>query len=120
MEMNLSPDHLYILQEAVNGHLNETGQKLFKDIHRDVISGKYKMPWFHGIENMTIGHQGFVFWKGKEIEHFNPGWAYSKEAKLNAKELKDRCCHLEKISVQINTATVIWNWEKHQSIQGGI
>lgn len=112
---DLIPHHLYILQEAVNGHLNETGQKLFEEIHRNVVSGKYKKPWFHDIKNLTIDNQGYVFWKGKEIEHFNPKWAYSKEAMKSAKELKNRCCHLEKLNVSVNTATVIWNWEKYQT-----
>jgi len=59
---------------------------------------------------MTIDHVGYIYWKGVIVEHFEQPWAYSKEAKENAQELKRRCDILESKGITLNITTVIWNW----------
>ena len=55
---DLDPTHLWIIQEAVNGNLNEKGLGVFKEVYDQVTSGKYQKPWFHGIEHLTRDHEG--------------------------------------------------------------
>ena len=103
---------LSLVEGAVNGFLTTEGIKAFNKLHETVVTGKYKQPWFHGIENMTIDDVGFIYWKGAIVEHYEQPWAYSKEAKENAIELKRRCHILESKGIPLNITIVIWNWVK--------
>ena len=67
----LAPLDLKLVENAVNGFLNEEGIKAFDQLHETIVAGKYQQPWFHGIENLTIDHVGYVYWKGAIIEHMN-------------------------------------------------
>jgi hypothetical protein len=106
----LAPLDLKLVESAVNGFLSEEGIKVFNQLHETIVAGKYKYPWFHGIENMTIDHVGYVYWKGAIVEHYEQPWAYSKEAKESAQELKRRCEILESKGIPLNITTVIWRW----------
>jgi hypothetical protein len=99
----LSPIDLKLLEMAVNGWLNEAGEVAFDDLYGQVSGGNYSAPWFHGIEHLTIDHGGYVYWKGREVDHYTPSWAYSDEAKGHALELAERCRLLERIGVEVNT-----------------
>jgi hypothetical protein len=101
---------LSLVESAVNGFLTTEGIKAFNKLHETVAAGEYKMPWFHGIKNMTIDHVGYVYWKSAVVEHYEQPWAYSKEAKENAHELKRRCDILESKGIPLNITTVIWTW----------
>jgi len=107
---DLDPIHLKLIEDAVNGFLNEKGIEYFKEIHKSVISGQYKKPPFHGIENMTIDHIGYVHWKGVIVEHYTLSWAYSEEAHKSALELERRCKILESRGIIPDTNSAIWNW----------
>jgi hypothetical protein len=65
----LAPLDLKIVESAVNGFLTADGIEAFNKLHKTVATGEYKQPWFHGIENMTIDHVGYVYWKGAIVEH---------------------------------------------------
>lgn len=91
---DLDPRHLKLLENAVNGFLNEQGEAAFEDLYKSALRG-YKKPWFHGIENMTIENSGYVKWKGTVVEHYTLSWAYSIEARGQAFELARRCVILE-------------------------
>jgi len=106
----LDPSDLKFLEYAVNGFLNEQGEAIFKAFHKTVMSG-YKKPWFHGVENLTINHSGFVRWKGSIVEHYNISTAYSAESKADAQELGRRCAILETKGIEPTTRTAIWEWE---------
>lgn len=80
----LDPLDLKLVESAVNGFLSEEGIKVFNQFHETIVAGKYKDPWFHGIENMTIDHVGYVYWKGVII--------------------------LENKGIPLNITTVIWRW----------
>ena len=111
---DLSPEHLWLIQEMVNGHLNELGEQEFEKLYLAALAeGGYKKPWFHGIEHLTIDHEGYVLWKEKHVEHFNPGWCWSNEAKEQAEEVARRCRYLESIGVMPSNVTVVWGWEKY-------
>ncbi len=110
----LSPEHLKLLEMAVNGFLNEKGETKFKELHETVTAGKYRKPFLHGIEHMTIDHEGYVYWKGQHVEHYDFPFAFSKDGKTEALRLANRCQHLEKKGVEVSVTTAIWNWEKYK------
>jgi len=108
---DLDPRHLKLLENAVNGFLNEKGEAAFEDLYQHALRG-YKKPWFHGIEHLTIDHTGFVKWKGIVVEHYTLSWAYSDEAETQAHELARRCLNLEGEAGEIPTMhNAIWTWE---------
>ncbi len=109
---DLSPNDLGLVEMAVNGECNEGGLIAFRDLHERVVAGTYHPQWFRGIKHMTIDHEGYIFWKGQEIEHYSPGFSYSQRAKEQALELADRCKRLELDGIPVSTATVIWGWKE--------
>lgn len=108
----LSPLDLALVESAVNGFLTEEGTKVFDKLHGTVLAGKYRQPWFHDIENLTIDHVGYIYWKGIVVEHYECPWAYSEEAKESAKELERRCKTLESKGITPSNHTAIWVWEE--------
>jgi len=106
---DLAPEHLKLVENAVNGFLNENGKVEFYRLHKMVKAG-YKKPWFHGIENFTIDHVGYVYWKGKRVEHYNFPWAYSEDGYTQALELARRCKILEGRGIEPSSRTAIWKW----------
>jgi hypothetical protein len=59
-------------------------------------------PFFHGIEHLTIDDEGYVSWRGKRVEHFEPDFAQTDAAKGKARILAARCKHLEAIGKDVN------------------
>jgi len=110
----LSPPHLRLVEIAVNNGLSESGEIALNKLHQNVLRG-YKPDWFHGIEHLTIDHEGYVYWKNIQVEHYTPSWAYSAEARVSAIELVDRCRIVEKRGDKPTTCSVIWNFENTKS-----
>ncbi len=108
---DLDPNDLYLLQEAVNDNLTEYGWQAFDELCGKVREG-YIKPYLHGIEHLTIDHEGFVYWKGQHVEHYNQPWAYSKEGKTEALEVARRCKILEAEGKPISTTSIIWTWNR--------
>lgn len=106
----LDPGDLCLLQAAVNGWLEEPGEIAFYDLYKRVSKGQYQKPWLQGVTHLTRDHEGFVFWKEHEIEHWSGDLPYSKEGKQEAQELARRCKILESRGQPITTNTIIWNW----------
>ena len=107
---DLAPEHLYLVQEAANGHLSEQGEVAFYQLYSSVLEG-YKKPWLHGIEHLTIDHEGYVYWKGKQVEHYDFPWAYSEAARAEALEIARRCSILEGKGIEPSAISVVWKWE---------
>lgn len=110
----LCPIDLCLLEAAVNGWLDESGRVAFDELYDRVSSGNYSVPWLHGIEHLTIDHQGYVYWKDRHVEHYNLPWAYSDDAKKQALELAEKCRHLERIGVEVNVINTVWDWELYE------
>jgi hypothetical protein len=106
---DLAPEHLALLQGAVNGHLNDKGQAAFHELVENVRGG-YVKPWLHGIEHLTIDHEGYVSWRGQRVEHYTPSWAYCEEAKQQARELAERCRQLEAEGKAVNKFNAVLDW----------
>ena len=112
---DLEPAHLKLVELAVNGFLNEEGKTAFRELYDSAQAG-YTKPWFHGLEHLTRDHVGYVYWRGKVVEHYTLDWSGSAEAKKAAKEVARRCRLLEDRGVETNVTNVIWKWP--QSAEG--
>lgn len=116
---DLDPDHLWLLQECVNGNLNESGDKLVREIHDQVMAGSYRKPWLCGVENLTRDHQGYVYWKGIRVEHYSfPGKGAHERMKAAAEELARRCRILESKGIPVSCTTAVWHWDNSKP-EGG-
>jgi len=115
---DLEPSDLKLTELAVNGHLNDKGIKVFDDLYGRVVTGKYKKPWLHGVEPMTRDHEGFIFYKDKQVEHFSGFYVNSLEAKRHLTELRSQCAYMERNGMEVSCANVVWGWEKHRDAYG--
>ena len=96
----LSPSHLRLVETAVNNNLTDLGQKAFDDLFSQVQNGSYRKPWFHGIEHVSQDHNGYVYWKGKQIEHFSYG--NQQDEKVGAEKFAERCRRLEASGYEVS------------------
>lgn len=102
----LSPEHLGLLEDAVNGNLNDLGNKMFKDLHTQVIEDRYTKPWFMGVEHVTIDHEWYVYWKGIHVEHFTLS-IKDNDWKKDTEELAEVCRSLEAANIPVTAHTYI-------------
>jgi hypothetical protein len=109
---DLAPEHLYLVQMAVNGQLNANGEAAFAKLYDEVMAGAYRKPWLGGVEHLTRDHEGYVYWNGVHVEHYNAGYASTPEGKAECEELGRRCRYLESIGVQPDAAECIWWWDE--------
>jgi len=103
---DLAPGHLKLIENAVNGFLTVEGEEDFQKLYEQVQEG-YQKPYFHGIKNLTIDLQGYVYWKGQRVEHYNQPWAYSQEGYKAAQELAKRCRKLEAEGEKVSFSNII-------------
>ena len=108
---DLSPEHLKLIEMAVNDRLNEKGMAAFHALYEQVQAG-YRKPWFHEIEHLTIDHEGYVFWKDQHVEHYDLPWAFSEAAKIEARELAQRCILLERTGYEVDMGNTVWRWDR--------
>ncbi|MDO9177626.1 MAG: hypothetical protein Q7U16_04755 [Agitococcus sp.] len=103
----LTPLHLALTQLAINGPLSEEGECALYALHQEVISGEYAghPHWFHGITHLTQDHEGYVYWRGKHVEHYS----YHDDAaeKIAALQLAADCLALEAKNFPVNGRTAI-------------
>lgn len=105
---DLTPEHLKLLELAVNGYLNETGLEEFEKLYQAVESG-YQRPAYLGVEFMDRNQEGFVFFKGQRVEHYSSFWAYSLDARAALKRLQQQCLFLEANGLPV-THTLQCSW----------
>lgn len=108
---DLSPGDLYFLQVMANAGPTEVTEAMevrLSELANNVKNG-YKKPWLCGIENLTKDHEGFVYWKGIQVEHYSH-MDYHKE-KAAAEELARRCTILESKGIPVNGTNAIWKWK---------
>ena len=63
---DLIPFDLWLVQGAVNGHLNEHGQQAFRELAARADAG-YCIGWLHGIEHLVMAPDGYVSWHGRNV-----------------------------------------------------
>ena len=113
---DLDPSDLKLVELAVNGFLNEAGKLAFAELHSNVTKpDDYTRPWFLGIEHVTRDHEGYIYWKGVAVEHFDhdvwteDGWRDRMRA--DAEKLAARCKILEEIGDKPTLNSAAWRWE---------
>ncbi len=107
---DLSPEHLHLTECAVNGFLSDEGWRVFESIYEEVINGRYRQPWLQGIEHLTVDHEGYIYFKGHRVEHYDRPYALDNREDLE--DLAARCQHLEQLGVELNVTNAIWHWER--------
>ena len=116
---DLHPQDLGLVQFIVNESVwgvAEQDECAFSDLYARVTAG-YKKPWFHGIENLTIDHVGFVYWKDVIVEHYKlNNFAFTEDGKVEAEELARRCRAVEDRGDKVSWNSVIWDWEESDQL----
>ncbi len=107
---DLAPEHLKLLEMAVNGVLNDLGNQMFTELHATILNGQYIKPWLQGVEHLTQDHEGYVYWKDHHIEHWSGNMSYSESGKTEAAELSRRCRIIEARGETPSPTNVVWNW----------
>lgn len=92
---DLTPQDLKLTELAANGFLNEKGRQKIDEIYQAAIAGQYRRPPYLGVEFMDRAHDGYVYFKGQEVEHYSSFWAYSLDAKASLIKLQRQCLFLE-------------------------
>lgn len=97
----LSPNQLGLTELAVNGRLNELGLKKLDELYNKVINNEDYTEWLNNITFMTIDHEGYVYFKRKDLEHYNTPWAYSEEGIMETLRLQKICILMENNNEEI-------------------
>lgn len=104
---DLSQVELKLVETAVNGYLSEEGEVLFERMFERVTSGKPPY-WLQGIEHLTSDQEGFIYWKGNNVEHYDS--PESESSKEPLQEIARRCLHVESLGLEPNSRGVVWHW----------
>lgn len=97
---DLSPQHLKLVELGINGYLNKAGLAVLDELYESVAAGTYQKPYHLGVGHMTLDHEGYVYFKDIQVEHYTSPWAYSLDAKASLIKLQHQCLFLENINVQ--------------------
>lgn len=106
---DLAPQHLKLVENAVNGFLTDAGKAAFAELLANVRTG-YTKPWFHGVENITYDHEGYVRWRNLPVEHFSASFAHTDAARQYVQELAQRCLAIEARGETPSTESAVWRW----------
>jgi hypothetical protein len=115
---DLDPGDLYLTECAVNGFLTEAGVKKFDELHRRVMDGEYVKPWLHGVEPMTRDHEGYIYYKDKQVEHYGKPYVWSLEAARDLAELRNQCAYVESVGGEVSCTKVVWGWDNYRDGYG--
>ena len=96
---DLAPEHLSLVELAVNDMVSEAGQIAFERLYSEVAVGAYAQPCYHSIENLRKDHRGYVYWKGVQVDHFS----FDKSV---------RCRTLEMLGLPVSTANQAWWYDE--------
>ena len=107
---DLAPEHLKLIELAVNDVHTESGQVAFEQLHTQVTGGTYVEPWYHDIEYLRKDHHGYVYWKGIQVDHYS--FDKYEDAHEAALELADRCRTLEMLGIPVSTAHQAWWYDQ--------
>lgn len=116
----LDPNDLQMVEWALNGRLTTSGLVYLHNIYCDVISGTYRRKWLHGIEYLTIGQDGAVFWKGSQVEFFSLAWAGSPAGYMAARNLAIRCIAIEEMGGSPDVVSCIFDWHDGPVVLQGV
>lgn len=104
---DLSPGHLKLVENACNGFLDGNGVSALRDLHEKVTEGDYEPGGFCGHKDLRIDHEGYIYYKGIQVEHFSRSLKNQSDPDTQkaARELVDHCNKLEELSIKVNGTT---------------
>ncbi len=111
---DLAPLDLKLVELAVNGQLNEHGEVAFYALADKAQKG-YTKPWYWGVEHLTRDHRGYVYWRGKQIEHYS--FHDAEEERVAAERLGRACRDIEARGDVVSTAA--WFAWSEEDRKGG-
>lgn len=65
---------------------------------------------FHGIEELHKDCEGFVYWRGIQVEHYSYSHDKADQERVSAADLALRCRHIEALGLKVNGTKVVWCW----------
>lgn len=103
----LASAHLHLLERAINGELGTKDQGAFDALYYQVRYDSYDAAKYYlfGIEHLTRDSQGYVYWRGKHVEHYSH--SDMDAMKEEAQGLASRCLQLESKGFPVNSRTAI-------------
>lgn len=105
----LDPADLRLVQDVVNGGLSSLSPKgldYWKALVDSTSSGQYVKRWFCGVANLTRDGQGYVHWKGKQVEHYSYDVSRRDEMIESARRLAAICLTVESLGQKVNHLTI--------------
>src|SRR4029077_13482423 len=112
---DLSSFDLKMVENCVNGFLNENGISYIRDLHNKVITRRYSIPCFHGVKNFIQDQEGYVYYKGVQVEHYS--FDDYKEEGLALLELDACCKKLESYGIIPDSITAVWWYGKFEELE---
>jgi hypothetical protein len=91
---------------------------LKSELRRDLSEPLGAGDCLHGIENITRDYEGYIYYKGIQVEHYDRDYVYSEDAKNSLMELKRRCEFLENKGIPVSCGSAVWGWEKYADEYG--
>lgn len=110
----LDPEDLALLQRIVNQglvSLSAAGKARWAAVVRAVAANHYIKPFFHDIEHLTRDLEGYVFWRGVNIEHYSFR-ADRQGEKRAAHRLAAQCRLIESRGAEVNGLELFKVWEE--------
>ena len=68
-------------------------------------NGVFNTPWFHGVENMTMDSQGYIYWRGNHIDHYSFDDLLAERESLL--DLEKQCLILESKGFDVDARNVL-------------
>jgi hypothetical protein len=127
---DLDPRDLKLVETMVNAGIYdvpETLEAAFLNLYERacMTPGGYQKPWLHDIEHLTRDHEGYIYWKNHQVEHYS--FRYSKvdsdgvsgfeQERKAALELARRCRLLEERGEPVNCTNAIWRWQPDDTLR---
>lgn len=112
---DLSPGDLALVQMVVNStldSLNDVGRAKWSKLLEDTRTGAYQQAWFHGVENLSRDHNGYVKWRGRVVEHYDFPSERRAHEEVAAKRLGAVCRRLERDGVVPRSGTVMGMYDR--------
>lgn len=103
---DLTYDDLVMLEHAINFGNEDFVNK----IYGEVKSGTYEN--YYICKNFRLDHEGYVYYKGFNVEHFELPYSRTAKAAEYVRELKRRCEFLEANNIEISCSNAVLHWKE--------
>ena len=108
---DLIPFDLWLIQEAVNGHVTEHGRQAFRELAARVDAG-YSIDCLHGIEHLVMAPDRYISWHGRNVEHYDEYLRASADGRRQALEIARRSRIIGERGEHVSSTTIVWTWRE--------